>query len=144
MIAAYGFADEPEPGVLSLNENDVLAVHLTRLTADGGKHPDEPNKIMLGSAPGVPVVIAPANDLLGLTITEGIEDGLSMFEATGCGVWVAGCATRMPKLATAIPNWVECVTICADDDEAGRKNALALAGLLYARGGVEIKLEGAS
>src|SRR5262249_12562849 len=95
MIAAFGFVAEPEPGVLSLRENDVVAVHLTKLTADGQKHPVEPNKIILGSAPGVPIVVAPANDLLGLVIVEGIEDGLSMFQAAGCGVWVAGSATRM-------------------------------------------------
>jgi Toprim domain len=115
---------------------------MTKLTADGRKYPGEPVKIMLGSAPGVPIVLAPVNDLLGLVITEGIEDGLSVVAATGCGVWVAGCATRMPRLAAAIPSWVECVTICADDDEAGRSNAHALAELLYQRGGVEIKLEG--
>jgi hypothetical protein len=142
MIGAFGFAVEPEPGVLWIIESDVVAVHLTKLTPDGRKHPDEPNKIILGSAPGVPIVVAPMNDLLGLAITEGIEDGLSVSEATGCGVWVAGSADRMPRLAAAIPSWVECVTICADDDESGRKNAYALAELLYQRGGVEIKVEG--
>ncbi|MHC2582663.1 hypothetical protein ACVI1J_005162 [Bradyrhizobium diazoefficiens] len=141
MIAAFGFAAEPEPGVLSIRADDVVAVHLTKLTPDGRKHPDEPNKIMLGSAPGVPIIVAPMNDLLGLTITEGIEDGLSVFAATGCGAWVAGSASRMPRLATTIPDWVECVTIYADDDEAGRKNAYALSELLHRRGDVEIKVE---
>ena len=41
-----------------------------------------------------------------------------------------------------IPSWVECVTISADDDGPGRKNAYALAELLYRRGDVEIKVEG--
>jgi hypothetical protein len=142
MIAAFVIPCEFEPGKLSVNVNDIAAVHLTKLTRDGRKHPDVPNKIMLGSAPGVPIVVGPMNDLLGLAITEGIEDALSVFEATRCGVWVAGCADRMPRLAAAIPSWVECVTICADDDEPGRKNAYALAELLHQRGGVEIKVEG--
>jgi Toprim domain len=142
MIAPFAMADEFEPGSLSVKANQVGAVHITRLTPDGHKHPAEPNKIMLGSATGMPIVVAPPNDLLGLVITEGIEDGLSVFEATGSGVWVAGCAARMPGLAVAIPSWVECVTICADDDEPGRKNAYALAELLDQRGGFEIKVEG--
>jgi hypothetical protein len=143
MIAALGFAAEPQPGVLSIGEKEVLAVHLTKLTDAGHKHQEEPNKIMLGSAAGVPIVVAPMNDLLGLAITEGIEDGLSAYEATGCGVWVAGSAWRMPQLAMAIPSWVECVTICADDDEAGLKSAYALAALLRASGDVEVKFVGA-
>ena len=97
MIAAFGFAAEPEFGALSINKSDIDAVHLTKLTPDGHKHPDQPNKIMLGSAPGVPIVVAPMNDLLGVAITEGIEDGLSVFQAAGCGVWVAGSADRMPR-----------------------------------------------
>ena len=51
MIAAFGMAHEPEPGVIAIEADVVRAVHLTKLTADGRKHPDDPNKIMLGSAP---------------------------------------------------------------------------------------------
>jgi hypothetical protein len=63
----------------------------------GGKAPADPAKIMLGPMSGLPIVLAPVNDSLGLAITEGIEDGLSVFEETGLRVWAAGSAGNMPK-----------------------------------------------
>jgi len=144
MIAAFALPHEVEPGLLGEPHGDE-AVHLTLLKPDGtGKADLDRPKIVVGSPGSLPIVLAPPNDLLGLAITEGIEDGLSVFEATGCGVWVAGCANRMPRLAAAIPRWIECITICADDDEPGRKNAYALAALLDQAGDVEIKVEGLS
>jgi hypothetical protein len=133
MIAAFGFAAEPASGVLSISENDVVAVHLTKLTPDGRKHPDEPNKIMLGSAPGVPIVVAPVNDVLGLSITEGVEDALSVHEETGLGAWAAGSAGRMPTLAEAVPDWCDCVTIFEDANAAGERSSALLADALDAR-----------
>ena len=65
----------------------------------------------LGLPRGAPIVLAPVNDGLGLAITEGIEDGLSVYAATGLGVWAAGSAPLMPALADAVPNYVQCVTI---------------------------------
>ncbi|MEZ2144930.1 toprim domain-containing protein [Bradyrhizobium sp. DN5] len=142
MIAAFALPHEVEPGLLG-EPRGVEAVHLTLLKPDGsGKADVDEPKIVVGSPGSLPIVLAPPNDLLGLAITEGIEDGLSVFEATGCGVWVAGSAPRMPRLGAAIPSWVECITICADDDKAGRKNAYALAELLDQRGDVEVKVEG--
>ena len=62
-----------------------MAIHLTRLNPDGSKLSEKP-KIMIGqSARGFPIVVAPPNDLLGLAITEGIEDALAIHEATGLG-----------------------------------------------------------
>ena len=81
----------------------VVGVHITRLTPDGGKAPIDPAKIMLGPMSGLPIVLAPGNDGLGLAITEGIEDGLSVFEETGLGVWAAGSAGNMPKIVAALP-----------------------------------------
>ncbi len=52
---------------------------------------------MLGPNAGLPIVVAPVNDRLGLAIAEGIEDGLSVFVETGLGVWAAGSAGNMPK-----------------------------------------------
>ena len=78
---------EPEPAVLSIADADVRAVQLVKLKPDGGKADVEPNKIIIGKgALGSPIVLAPPNDLLGLAICEGIEDGLSVYEATGLGV----------------------------------------------------------
>jgi hypothetical protein len=133
MIAPFVIPDEFKPGSLAVNANHVDAVHITRLTPSGGKHPEYPAKITLASAPGVPVVLAPMNDLLGLAITEGIEDALSVHQATGLGAWAAGSAGRMPALAEAVPDYCDCVTVFADGDKAGTNNSVLLAELLDAR-----------
>ena len=86
MIACFGFAQEVEPGVIE-PPAVVQQVHLTRLTMDGHKADIDPVKKITGPGMGVPIVISPPNDLLGLAITEGIEDGLSVYQATDsvCG-----------------------------------------------------------
>jgi hypothetical protein len=132
LIAAFGMADEPECGAAAITDGAVRAVHLIRLLPDGA---DRTEKITVGAgAMGASIVLFPVNDLLGLAITEGIEDGLSVHEATGLGVWVAGSAPRMPALADAVPAYVECVTVFRDDDESGRRYATELARRLDARG----------
>jgi Toprim domain len=141
MISAYGIPDEPEPGVLAIVAEQITAVHLTMLKADGsGKADVDPNKITIASPSGMPMVLAPMNDLMGLAITEGIENALSVHQATGLGAWASGGAALMPKLAAAIENLAttreydgspDCITIFVDDDDDGRRNAHALAtGLL--------------
>ena len=81
----------------------MRGVHLTRLNADGtGKADSEPKKVMIGKSSGFPIIIAPPNDLLGMCIVEGIEDGLSIHEQpglarglrgpqVGCQRWLAMC-----------------------------------------------------
>jgi hypothetical protein len=49
MIAPFMIPDEFEPGKLAVDTDHVAAVHITRLTPDGRKHPDDPAKITLGS-----------------------------------------------------------------------------------------------
>jgi hypothetical protein len=142
MIAAFGLAHEVEPGVIAIDDRAVRGVHLTRLLPDGSgkaEAPDRPAKIMLGNSTGSPIVLAPPNDLLGLAITEGIEDGLALYEGTGLGVWVAGSASRLPALGDIIPGYVDCVSICADADEAGQRGAYRLARVLRQRG-VELRI----
>jgi Toprim domain len=140
MIAAFGFCEEIEPVVIDPPAN-VPAVHLTRLTMDGGKASIDPAKIMLGAMSGLPIVLAPVNDCLGLAITEGIEDGLSVFAETGLGVWAAGSAGNMVKIAASIPPYVECTTIFAHRDETGLRFAKDAAGLIAAMG-TEVHLKG--
>jgi hypothetical protein len=82
----------------------------------------------------MPIVLAPPNDLLGLAIAEGIEDTLSIHQATGLGCWAAGSASRLPMMAQHVPDYIECVSISVDDDDAGRRNSEELATLLRARG----------
>ena len=144
MIAAFGIPGEPEPGVLAISDDQIRGVHLTRLKPDGsGKAGTERDKFMLGSSSGWPIVLAPANDLLALSITEGIEDGLTMHMMTGRGVWAAGAAGRMPNLAPQIPQYIESVTIHAHDDRAGQHGAKLLATALKSRN-MEIRIEGIS
>jgi len=139
MIAAFGLAVEVEPGVLSIADDAVRGVHVTRLRPDGsGKavfdDPEQTAKIMIGLSMGLPIVLAPPNDLFGMAITEGIEDGLSVHQDTGLGVWAAGAASRMPALADVLPAFIECTTIVADDDPDGRRFAAELAARIGDRG----------
>jgi hypothetical protein len=140
MIAAFGFCEEPEPGVIVPPAN-VTGVHITRLTPDGRKAPEDKPKIMLGPMSGLPIVLAPVNDGLGLAITEGIEDGLSVFEETGLGVWAAGSGGNMPKIVAALPPYVECTTIFAHRDETGMQFAKEAARLIAAMG-TEVHIKG--
>jgi Toprim domain len=139
MIAAFGLAHEVEPGVIAIADCAVTGVHLTRLRPDGsGKAtfagPDEPAKIMIGHSTGSPIVLAPPNDLLGLAVTEGIEDGLSVYKSMGLGVWPAGSASRMPALAAVVPDYIESVLVCADPDPDGRRFAADLVAGVEDRG----------
>jgi hypothetical protein len=134
LIAAYGVAEEPEPGLLA-EPRHVEAVHLTLLQPDGSAKANvETPKISIGSHAGLPIVLAPPNDLFGLVITEGIEDALSVHAATGLGAWAAGGAIFMPKLAAAVPDYIDWFGIMADDDEAGHTNSRELCRLLIERG----------
>ena len=151
MIVAYGLPDETEPGALAIAENSIAAVQLTLLRADGSGKADAPsNKITIASPAGMPMVLAPMTDLLGLAICEGVEDALSVHCATGLGAWASGGASFMPKLIAAIEILAtareydaspESVTIFAHADEAGQRHARELAFTLDARG-IEIFVEG--
>jgi putative DNA primase/helicase len=146
LIAAYGVLDEPEPSVLAEPVN-INAVHLILLKSDGsGKVDVKPNKLTIGSPAGQPIVLAPVNDLLGLAITEGIEDALSLHAASGVGAWAAGGASHMPALAAAVPDYVDWFRVVADGDEAGRSNSFKLCRSLSDRGlrGEVIDLSGCS
>ena len=135
LIAAFGMAREIEPGRLFIADEAVMGVHLTLLKSDGsGKADLEPSKITIGPSIGSPIVLAPPNDLLGLTISEGVEDALSVHDATGLGAWASGSAFRLPALADAIPRFIDCVRIIVDDDDAGRQGAHGLASRVSANG----------
>lgn len=135
MVAAFGMARDDEPGLLAIAPEEIAGIHLTRIRADGtGKAGTESDKIMIGSSAGSPIVLAPPNDLLGVAITEGIEDALSVHEVTGLGAWAAGAANRLPALADAVPDYIDCLTIVADPDEVGRQQARQLEKQLKQRG----------
>jgi hypothetical protein len=132
MISALGLT-------ATMGALEVQAVHLTKLAPDGRKAGTETDKIVVGSPRGAPIVLAPVNDGLGLIIAEGIEDALSVHEATGMGAWSAGSAPLLPYLADVVPSYVECVTLIVDDDKAGRRKSDELAAKLEARG-IETRL----
>jgi hypothetical protein len=133
MIAAFGLAVEREPSQLDIADADVVGLHITRLAPDGSrKAGTETDKIMIGKSAGFPIVLAPPNELLGLAITEGIEDALTTHEASGLGAWAAGGASRLPALAKTIPGFIEAVTIMTDDDVDGRRHAAALRAAIAA------------
>jgi hypothetical protein len=139
MIAAFGLTREVEPGVIVIANKAVSGVHLTRLRPDGSgkatfEDPDESAKLMIGYSAGSPIVLAAPNDLLGLVITEGIEDALSAHEATGLGAWAAGSASRMPALADSLPHYIEVCTVAVDDDPDGRRHAAELGSRMRSRG----------
>jgi len=65
-----------------------MGVHLTFLRPDGNDKAGGVEDAKLtgckGST-GSPICLAPPNDLLGFSVTEGIEDALPIHEATGLG-----------------------------------------------------------
>jgi len=139
MIAAFGLAHEVEPGVIAIADDAIKGVHLTRLLPDGSdRERGDQAKIMVGHSVGSPIVLAAPNDLFGMSIAEGIEDGLTVHQSTGLGAWAAGSASRMPALADALPSWIGCVTALVDDDVDGRRHAVTLTNRIRARG-VEIR-----
>jgi hypothetical protein len=72
MIAVFALYDEPEPGVISIRDDQMRGAHLTFLKADGsGKAGTERDKIMIGRSSGLPIVLSPINDTLGLVISKG-------------------------------------------------------------------------
>jgi hypothetical protein len=124
MIAAFGLARETLPGEIVIDDQAIRGVHVTSLKPDGsGKAGTDRDKIMIGKSIGWPIVLAPINDGMGLAIAEGIEDALSLHEATDLGAWAAGSASRLPALAERIPSYVESVSIAADGDDVGLENA---------------------
>jgi hypothetical protein len=135
VISAFGICQEPEPGRLS-PPDIVTAVHLTELTSDGRSRT---GKRMLGPVSDQPIMLAPPNDMLGLVLTEGIEDALSLHQVTGLGAWAGGSAGHMAKLGSVVPDYIDCVTIAEDLNEAGRKATGALASQLRSRG-IEVRV----
>jgi hypothetical protein len=137
MLAAFGIPAEDEPGRLNVSSMAVHDLHITRLRPDGMAKAEIDNpKIMLAASSGLPIVCAAVNDGGGLVICEGIEDALSIHQATGLGAWAAGSAGRLSGLARSVPLYVESVTVSIDDDDTGRRHGSQLArDLRRIRGG---------
>jgi hypothetical protein len=95
-------------------------------------------KITIGHCLGSPIALASSNDLLGLTIAEGIEDALNAHQATGMGAWAAAGAGPMAVLADTVPTWMSTITVQVDGNADGRKGPRRWPTRLYERGDAEL------
>jgi hypothetical protein len=140
LVAAFCLPKESEPGILAVADDDIDGIQLIRLAPRGqGKAGTDNDKITIGRCLGTPIVLAPPNDLLGLTIAEGIEDALSVYQSTGLGSWASAGASRLPALAAAVPDYIETVTIMVDNDRDGELNSGEVEQRLALRG-IEVNL----
>ena len=109
----------------------VVGLHRTFLRADGrNKAPVSNNKMMLGRCGGGAVRLAPAGPEL--VLSEGIETGLSVQQATGLPVWATLSTSGLRSVI--LPPEVETVIIAADADEPGEKAAQEAARRFIAEG----------
>lgn len=121
---------------LITNEGELVALHRTYLERDGhGKaRVGAPKKLTTpthdGATVGTAIRLADPSDQL--AITEGIETGLAVQEATGSPTWTSYCAGNMA--AIKVPESVRKVTVWADNDTPGLEAAQALADRLTAEG----------
>jgi hypothetical protein len=136
MIAPIGLGFiEPEPGRLIMPSQAVVGVQLTYLIPDGsGKADTEPVRRRIGQGTlGRPIPLATMNDTLGLAVTEGVEDGLTVYWARRLGVWVAG-TSFMPALADSVPDYTSCVTVFMHPEPQAIECAARLVRRLLERG----------
>lgn len=89
----------------------ILSVHRIFLGTDGNKIKNDA-KLSLGPVKHGAVRLAPAAETLALT--EGIETGLSVMQATGLSVWA--CLTANGIENVKLPDCVKRVIIFADND----------------------------
>ena len=98
----------------------MTGLHRTWLSEDGAaKATLSPAKAMLGPCRGGAVRFAEMEDELG--VSEGIENGLSVQQATGLPVWAALSTSGLSGLV--VPSRVRRIVILADGDEPGEKAA---------------------
>jgi len=117
--------------VLPEDPPKFAGVHRTFLQEDGlGKAPLNPDKMTLGHIRGAVVPLAPLGPKL--AVSEGIETGLSVLQATGLPTWAAISAGGMQVLC--LPDGVQEVFIAADADKVGMKAAQAAARRWHAEG----------
>ncbi len=103
---------------------EVIGLHRTFLLPDGaGKAQVSQPKMMAGLCSGGAVRLAPAG--ASLAVTEGIETGLSVQQATGIPTWAALSAGGIEALIAPSPEVVPEIRIFADNDINGRGNRAA-------------------
>jgi DNA primase len=101
-------------------DGKVKAVHRTFLSRDGtAKASVSDPRMSLGPVAGGAVRLAKVNGRL--AVSEGIETGLSILQATGTPTWAALSATNMANVI--LPPDIRDVILGPDGDKAGATNA---------------------
>jgi phage/plasmid primase-like uncharacterized protein len=114
---------------------NIVGVHRTFLREDGsGKAQLNPEKMSLGDVRGACVPLAPAAVGSKVAVSEGIETGLSVLQATGMLTLAAISAGGIQALI--LPAGLQEVFIAADHDPVGLKAANAAARRWHAEGRV--------
>ena len=117
-----GKAEGPFPVMLARVDNvdgEIIAVHRTYISPDGsGKAPVEIPKLTLGPSGGGSVHLGLPKDGV-LALTEGIETGLAVQEATGLPVWAALSTSGLKSVK--LPATIKTVHIFADRDPVDPK-----------------------
>jgi putative DNA primase/helicase len=117
--------------ILLTDPPKIVGVHRTFLREDGsGKAPLNPDKMTLGDIRGAGVPLATL--MPKVAVSEGIETGLSVQQATGIPTVAAVSAGGVQALL--LPAGVTEVIIAADADEVGIKAAHAAARRWYDEG----------
>ncbi len=112
-------------------DRDVVGIQRTFLRADGkGKAPVTKPKMMIGRCGGGAVRLAPAGPEL--ILSEGLETGLSVQQATGLPVWATLSTASLRSVI--LPPEVKTVIIAADADEPGEEAAQKAAKRFLAEG----------
>ncbi len=98
---------------------EVTGLHRTFLLPGGaGKAQVSQSKMMAGLCGGGAVRLAPAG--LSLAVTEGIETGLSVQQATGTPTWAALSTSGIKSLVLPDLPIASEIIIAADNDESGQ------------------------
>ncbi len=109
----------------------VGGIHRTFLRLDGkGKAPITKPKMMIGRCGGGAVRLAPIGPEL--VLSEGIETGLSVQQATGLPVWATLGTSGLRSVI--LPPEVKTVIVAADGDQAGEEAAQETARRFIAEG----------
>jgi hypothetical protein len=117
-----------------ITTSELRAVHRTALTPGGEKV----GKKMLGRASGAVIRLSADEDVtLGLAITEGIENGLSVIAQGIRPVWACGSSGAIARLP--VLSGIGSLTIYADHDRVGIDAARAVAER-WAEAGVEAEI----
>ena len=107
------------------SDDAPIGIHRTYLCEDLN-----PRKMMLGRCRGGAVQLSEPGDLL--LVSEGIETGLSVMQATGLPVWAALSTSGLRSLE--LPQSVTEIIVLADGDDPGEAAALAAASRWKAEG----------